>query len=98
MFFFIAKDDNEVKGRIAVGIEQVMNNEKSVKHAYFTLFESVDDREVAEALLRTAESWARNKGMNYLKGPVSPTNGDDYRGLVSSPGGFHPQALSEPDL
>ncbi|HNS76465.1 hypothetical protein [Mesotoga prima] len=80
--FFIAKDDNEVKGRIAVGIEQVMNNEKSVKHAYFTLFESVDDREVAEALLRTAESWARNKGMNYLKGPVSPTNGDDYRGLL----------------
>ncbi|MBN2219386.1 MAG: GNAT family N-acetyltransferase [Kosmotogaceae bacterium] len=80
--FFIAKDDNEVKGRIAVGIEEVMNNKKSVKHAYFTLFESVDDKGVAEALLRTAESWARNKGMNYLKGPVSPTNGDDYRGLL----------------
>ncbi len=80
--FFVAKDGNAAKGRIAVGIEQVMNREKSVEHAYFTLFESVNDKQVAEALLRTAESWAKSKGMKYLKGPVSPTNGDDYRGLL----------------
>ncbi|RAM58639.1 hypothetical protein DS65_02745, partial [Mesotoga sp. SC_4PWL113PWK15] len=80
--FFLAKEGNIVKGRIAVGIEEVMNSAKSVEHAYFTLFESVNDRAVADALLRTAESWAKSKGMKYLKGPVSPTNGDDYRGLL----------------
>ncbi len=51
-----------------MGIEQVMNREKSVEHAYFTLFESVNDRAVADALLRT-ESWAKRHEVS--EGPVS---------------------------
>ena len=35
--FFVAKNGSSVVGRLAVGIEQVMNREKSVEHAYFTL-------------------------------------------------------------
>ncbi|HOI64230.1 MAG TPA: hypothetical protein PKX57_08395 [Mesotoga sp.] len=80
--FFLARENGSVVGRIAVGIEQTMNREKSVDHAYFTLFESIDSKPVADALLKTAESWAKNRGMKFLKGPVSPTNGDDFRGLL----------------
>jgi GNAT superfamily N-acetyltransferase len=80
--FFIAKRDGVTLGRIVVGIEQVLNREKGVEHAYFTLFESLNDRSVARALLKTAESWSKERNMKFLKGPVSPTNGDDFRGLL----------------
>ena len=40
---------------------------KSVDHAYFTLFESIDSKPVADALLKTAESWAKNRGMKFLR-------------------------------
>jgi GNAT superfamily N-acetyltransferase len=79
---FVALKDEQVVGRVAVGIEEVLNKRKEYKHAYFTLFESINDEEVAKALLDTCLKWAKEHGMIYLKGPVSPTNGDDYRGLL----------------
>ena len=79
---FVAIKDNQVVGRVAVGIEEVLNKRKEYKHAYFTLFESVNDDEVAKALLDTCVQWSKEHGMVYLKGPISPTNGDDYRGLL----------------
>lgn len=79
---FVALNNDEVVGRICVGIDEVLNREKGLKHAYFTLFECVNDKRVAKKLLRSAEVWAKKRGMNYIKGPVSPTNGDDYRGLL----------------
>ena len=79
---FIALKNKKVVGRIAVGIEEVLNERKDYKHAYFTLFESINDEAVAKALLDTCLNWAKKRGMIYLKGPVSPTNGDDYRGLL----------------
>ena len=30
-----------------------------------------------------AISWLRNKGMNWIEGPISPSDGDDYRALLS---------------
>jgi len=79
---YIALKGRQVVGRVAVGIEEVLNKRKDYKHAYFTLFESINDKQVAQALLDTCLKWAKEKGMVYLKGPVSPTNGDDYRGLL----------------
>ena len=80
--FFLAFDGKEAVGRICVGIDHKMNIHKGVKHAYFTLFESYNRREIAELLLHRAVEYAKSKGANYIKGPVSPTNGDDYRGLL----------------
>jgi len=79
---FVASKGNQVVGRVAVGIEEVLNKRKDYKHAYFTLFESINDEAVAQALLDECLKWAKEHGMVYLKGPVSPTNGDDYRGLL----------------
>lgn len=80
--FFVAIENEEVVGRICVGIDETLNKGKNLKHAYFTLFESINDKRVAKKLLRSAEVWAKKRGMNYIKGPVSPTNGDDFRGLL----------------
>lgn len=80
--FFLAKRGREIVGRIAVGIDVKLNEYKGVKHAYFTLFESEEKHTTANLLLKTAKKWACKHNMVYLKGPVSPTNGDDYRGLL----------------
>ncbi|AKI96865.1 hypothetical protein [Kosmotoga pacifica] len=80
--FFVVLDGKNVVGRICVGKDEVLNSAKGVKHAYFTLFEAIDNEKVAHLLLKQAQKWALEKEAVYLKGPVSPTNGDDYRGLL----------------
>ncbi len=80
--FFIARDNERVVGRIAAGINEKLNRSKGVEHAFFTLLEAFDSSEIGKALLDTVETWSRRRGMKLLKGPVSPTNGDDYRGLL----------------
>jgi len=80
--FFIAREDGQVVGRIAVGIDEKVNRTKGVEHSFFTLLESLDSDQIGRALLDTAASWGRRRGMKLVKGPVSPTNGDDYRGLL----------------
>ena len=80
--FFVVMSGREAVGRICVGVDRLMNRYKGVNHAYFTLLEAVDDSEVADLLLDTAMRWARDKNARYLKGPISPTNGDDFRGVL----------------
>ncbi len=80
--FFLAFKDGKPAGRICVGIEEDLNKRKEYQHAYFTLFESIHNKTVADALIDACLKWAKEKKMQYLKGPVSPTNGDDYRGLL----------------
>lgn len=80
--FFIAYKERKAVGRILVGVNESLNEQKNSEDGYFSLFESVEDKEVAFALLDRASEWLRTRGKKVLKGPVSPTNGDDYRGLL----------------
>ncbi len=79
---FIALKDGEVVGRILVGINEELNEYHNLKDAYFSQFESIDDREVSKALYDTAAAWAKNHGANKLKGPMSLPGGDDNRGFL----------------
>ncbi len=69
-------------GRIAVVIDRRLNERKGTKLAHLTLFETIEDYDVAEALFDAACSWARDQGMEDIRGPISPSNGDDYRALL----------------
>ena len=40
------------------------------KYARFTRFDFVDNEEVAHMLLKTAEDWAREQGMEFIHGPL----------------------------
>lgn len=79
---FIALKDGEAVGRILVGINEELNEYHNLKDAYFSQFESIDDREVSKALYDTAAAWAKNHGANKLKGPMSLPGGDDNRGFL----------------
>ena len=70
--FFLARQGDEVVGRIAAFVDDVHNDRHGEKTAFFGLFDA-DTREVATALWDAAEKWGREAGMNHLRGPVSLT-------------------------
>ena len=68
---FLARRGDEVVGRISGSIDRDHNAFHNEKTAFFGFFESVEDPEVAASLLATIESWARERGMDTLRGPFS---------------------------
>jgi len=78
----LAYKDDEVCGRLCVGVNELLNHAKNYKEGYISLFESTDDYEVAKALFDYAAGWLRDKGMERIIGPLSVPDGDDNRGLL----------------
>ena len=63
-------------GRVAGIINHRYNEARGVLVARFGYIECRDDPEVAQALLRHVESWAKSRGMNRVIGPLGFTNQD----------------------
>lgn len=80
---FLAKRDRRVVGRVIAGIDKGFNSNNNMKSAWFALFECEKDEEAAGALLKACERWAASYGMDMLRGPMSPDNGDDFKGLLA---------------
>jgi GNAT superfamily N-acetyltransferase len=78
----LAYKDNKVCGRLLVGINEHLNRAKNYKRGYISLFECVDNREVAFALFDYAINWLKERGIKEIIGPLSLPSGDDYRGLL----------------
>ena len=68
--YFLAEEDGKVVGRIACLVMHPFNEKNHTKYARFTRFDFIDDEKVAHALLKTAEDWAREQGMEYIHGPL----------------------------
>lgn len=79
---YILKDGKKTIGRVIVGIDEKANREKDFKRGYITLFECINNQEAAFALFDKAVDWLKERDMEFIEGPVSPTNGDDYRALL----------------
>lgn len=67
--FFLAEDNGEVIGRIAV-----LQNRNYCAHyrqevAFFSYFDSIDDMEAARSLLDAAVGWAKERGVQSILGP-----------------------------
>lgn len=81
-FFMVLNDKNEAVGRILTGIDEKLNAVRNFKQGYFSMFECIDDYKVAKLLLDSAVNWLKDKGMQTVIGPLSPSNGDDRKGFV----------------
>jgi len=81
---FIAYHDDQPVGRIYAGIDTNLNSKKSMNMAFFSMFECINDYDVAEALLDTAAQWAEKNGAEFICGPcaVNGTDGDENKGLL----------------
>jgi GNAT superfamily N-acetyltransferase len=70
-------------GRLLAGISNRLNRAGAPRvTGYLTMFESRPDPRVGGALLGTALGWLRDMGAHAVRGPISPTDGDAYRGLL----------------
>ena len=79
--YFLAYKNGQIVGRIA-GIEQKIYNQKvNEKRIRFTRFDSINDVEVAKALFKAVEDWARKKGMDIVHGPLG-FNDLDREGML----------------
>lgn len=67
--FLVAEKDGEVVGRIAVLENKRHNQVYQEPVGFFTLFETIDDFAVAQALFDAAYDWLRQRKLTTLIGP-----------------------------
>ena len=72
---FLAERDGKVIGRIAAIDDRLHREVHREAVGFFGFFEAADS-EVAKALLREAEDWARQRGLVALRGPANPSLND----------------------
>lgn len=80
--YFMVFEDEKAIARIMVGIDETLNTYTNKKHGYFALFECYDDLQAAKMAFDAAYDWIKERKMDKMVGPVSPTGGDDSKGVL----------------
>jgi len=70
-------EDDNIVGRIAAIVNTNHNILHNDKVGFFGFFECINNQDVANILFKTAEQWLKNKGMEYIRGPVNPSMNDE---------------------
>jgi len=82
MELFLARRHGQVVGRVAAIEDRNYNAFHGEKTANFGFFESLDDADVAQALLARVEEWAKARGLDRVMGPASPNSNYEWGLLV----------------
>jgi hypothetical protein len=91
---FLARRGSKAVGRIAGIIDRRYNGFHGEKMGIWGFFECADDPEAAAALFSSAEKWALQKGMTFMRGPLNPSSNYEVGLLIE---GFnYPPALMMP--
>ncbi|HSR31136.1 MAG TPA: hypothetical protein VLY63_11280, partial [Anaerolineae bacterium] len=92
--FYLAESKGQILGRIAVMDHRPYNEHLGTATAFFGLFKTVDDVDVAQGLFARAFDWARARGLDTIVGPKVPGRAEPAGILVK---GFeHRPALGMP--
>jgi len=70
---FLARRGAKTVGRIAGIIDRHYNEFHGEKMGIWGFFECTDDPAAAAALFSVVETWVRQKGMTFLRGPLNPS-------------------------
>ncbi len=91
---FIAERDGEAVGRISAQIDSRWDEYRGGNDGQFGFFETVDDPEVATALLDAGCDWLASRGREKVYGPMDFTTNDEIGILIE---GFeHRPVILEP--
>lgn len=91
---FVAWRGDTPVGTVIAFVNHAYNDFQGENAGWFGQFEILDDREVAHALLKTAEDWVRAKGVTRMIGPATYSTNSEI-GLQIS--GFDmPQMVQSP--
>ena len=82
--FFAAWRDDQMLGVIAAFINHEHNRYHQENIAFFGLFETVNDHQVAAGLLDAASQWARSRGADAIRGPASLTTNEECGLLIKN--------------
>lgn len=80
--YFIARRDGEPVGVIAAILNHRHNEFQQENIAHFGIFEVLNDREAALALLQAACDWARERGVERIVGPMNLSTNDECGTLI----------------
>lgn len=78
---FIAYRDDKPVGRITAIINDIVNQRTGEKTMRFGWVDFIDDKEVVDALFKTAEDWGRKQGMTAIVGPMGFSD-MDHEGML----------------
>jgi len=79
--YFLAVEGTRVTGRIAASVDRNYDALHEERQAAFGFFEAVTE-EAAGQLLEAARAWAREKGAEIMRGPLSFTTNDECGLLI----------------
>lgn len=83
---FVAWEGRDPVGRVAAILNHAHNRFHDESIAFFGFFECIDRPDVARALLAEVESWAAERGLEAVRGPMNPSTNYECGLLVE---GFH---------
>jgi hypothetical protein len=88
---FTAYKDGKLVGRTSATVDKAWLDTWKDDTGHFGFFDTIDDADVARALLDAAESWLRERGMKRVNGPMSLSATQEIGVLVE---GFeHPPVI-----
>ncbi len=80
--FYLVFDNGKPVARMGIYINKnVLSHGNNV--GFFTLFESFDNQTAVNLMVEKADRWFAKKDISAYIGPESPTNGDDYKGMLT---------------
>lgn len=79
---FLLEENGRDVGRISALVNRGHNEFHGEKTGFFGYFECEDRPEAAKTLFDAAHAWARERGMNRIRGPVNPSMNDPCGLLV----------------
>jgi GNAT superfamily N-acetyltransferase len=80
--YFLAERDGEVVGRVTAHVDERWTQFQGGNDGMFGFFESVNDPEVARALIEAATDWLRARGRERILGPMDFTTNDECGLLI----------------
>ena len=66
---FLVRDGSTLLGRISAAVNHRYNEHYGTKIGFFGFFDTVEDYDVARALLDSARKWLVQRGMEIMRGP-----------------------------
>ena len=66
-----ARYNGRLVGRVSAQIDRLYHDRHGQKVGYFGMLEAEDNTELFTTLLRTAENWLRDQGMQQVRGPFN---------------------------
>ena len=74
---FLARRNGEVVGTVAAIVNHQYNQQLDDQTGFFGFFETINDEQVAEALIAAAADWLRERGKDLMRGPINGAPTDE---------------------